>query len=530
MRYYFTVFFVFISFLSFAQKHEQSLIDSLTQKLSLTKEDTNKVNLLDKLSYCYSTIDPDKGVQYGEAAMKLSQQLNWKSGVAKANADLGINYQAKSDYTRALEYNLQALKLSEELNKRMSIAGNLANISLVYLSQSDYSRMLEYAFKALKIYEEQKDKKHIGILSENIGTAYFEQKKYSKTIEYYNAALKNYYALGNKNDIARGLGNKGMVLDAKGNYRKALNNHLKALSINKALGNKKSTQINIANIGLVYFHLKNYPDALKYQLKALKISEEIKAKTSIAINLGNIGETYFVMAKEKKDTSLQQKSIFYLEKAISVCKEINFAGPLIEFGESLTEAYSFSGNYKKAFEHYKEYSMIKDSVFSTQNQLHIANLEASREIERKNKELEIKDAQLQVKEMMISKKHYEHLIYSFSIVLLLLMVGIAIKSLYNYKKSNQSLLREKQKQLTLMNKQVELLKAQTKTLQEISYIQAHDVRGPVATILGLIQLFNFNDFTDETNKIVIEGISDVTTQLDIAVKEVIKKEVPLNSE
>jgi len=60
-------------------------------------------------------------------------------------------------------------------------------------------------------------------------------------------------------------------------------------------------------------------------------------------------------------------------------------------------------------------------------------------------------------------------------------------------------------------------------LEEIAEIQSHDVRGPVATILGLVQLFNMEDYYDPANKVVIEGIHKITDELDIAVQEVVEK-------
>ena len=67
-------------------------------------------------------------------------------------------------------------------------------------------------------------------------------------------------------------------------------------------------------------------------------------------------------------------------------------------------------------------------------------------------------------------------------------------------------------------------------LSDIAHIQAHQVRGPVATILGLIQIFNYDDPTDPINKEVMEGLSVVTERLDTVVKEVIYKENKLRSD
>ena len=76
----------------------------------------------------------------------------------------------------------------------------------------------------------------------------------------------------------------------------------------------------------------------------------------------------------------------------------------------------------------------------------------------------------------------------------------------------------------MIDEQIQSLKAHAKTLEDISYMLAHDVRGPVATILGLAANFNTTNYADPDNKLIIDGISEVANQLDVAVQEVIKKE------
>jgi signal transduction histidine kinase len=77
---------------------------------------------------------------------------------------------------------------------------------------------------------------------------------------------------------------------------------------------------------------------------------------------------------------------------------------------------------------------------------------------------------------------------------------------------------------------LEKIEAQATVLSDIAYTQSHDVRGEVATILGLAQIFNFNDPGDPTNKVVLEGIAEVTEKLDAIVKATIVKENDLSRE
>ncbi len=77
--------------------------------------------------------------------------------------------------------------------------------------------------------------------------------------------------------------------------------------------------------------------------------------------------------------------------------------------------------------------------------------------------------------------------------------------------------------ITEQRKHLLKIEEQNTALREIAFIESHKVRGPVSTILGLEQLFNYNDFSDPINKLIIEGISKTTKDLDLIVREVVRK-------
>lgn len=67
---------------------------------------------------------------------------------------------------------------------------------------------------------------------------------------------------------------------------------------------------------------------------------------------------------------------------------------------------------------------------------------------------------------------------------------------------------------------IQRIQAQNQTLKDIAWIQSHKVRAPVASILGLIQLFNKENLADPTNGEVLEGIEEAAHTLDDVIKEI----------
>ncbi len=61
-----------------AQKQGYALIDSLKSEVAKAAEDTNKVLLLNKLSYESSAISTDEGLKYAREALALAEKLRWE--------------------------------------------------------------------------------------------------------------------------------------------------------------------------------------------------------------------------------------------------------------------------------------------------------------------------------------------------------------------------------------------------------------------------------------------------------------------
>lgn len=68
---------------------------------------------------------------------------------------------------------------------------------------------------------------------------------------------------------------------------------------------------------------------------------------------------------------------------------------------------------------------------------------------------------------------------------------------------------------------IQAIEAQNKKLKEISWMQSHKVRAPVARILGLIALFNEGDMTDKCK--IVDFLTQSANELDEVIKDINKK-------
>lgn len=74
--------------------------------------------------------------------------------------------------------------------------------------------------------------------------------------------------------------------------------------------------------------------------------------------------------------------------------------------------------------------------------------------------------------------------------------------------------------ITKQRMHLNMIERQNQQLKEIAWIQSHEVRGPVASIMGLTQLFNKKDRNDAINSEIIEKVEIAANQLDEVIKKI----------
>lgn len=74
---------------------------------------------------------------------------------------------------------------------------------------------------------------------------------------------------------------------------------------------------------------------------------------------------------------------------------------------------------------------------------------------------------------------------------------------------------------------IEKLERQNKQLKKIAWISSHDVRRPVASMLGLISLYDYNCPEAPFNKEILQHLNTVTMELDAVIHRIVDKTVEL---
>lgn len=511
-------------------------IDSLLQELQKAKDDTNKIKILDYLSYYYEDINQGQGLKYGQQELQLATKLNWQKGIAMSDNSLGDYYESKSDYPKALEYYQDALRVYEVAGAQKVIVNTYVRLARVYQQLSDYSKALEYYLKSAKIYEDTGDKSKLAITYGDIGGIYNERSDYPNAIEYYQKAIKIYLGTGDKFNVAVNESNIGNIYFNKSDFPPALDYHFKSLKIYEESGQANNIAYEYQIIGNIYMEMEYYPTAIQYEQMSLKIAEESENRVLEAYVLAAIGNAYVSMVQDNIQTIKNKKSAgkymsegsipeskadrlqlaeYNLEHSLSIASKMHIT-QLVEFCyETLSEAYNLDGNFDKANEYDNNYHAAIDSVYAKEYKEKIADLELKNQYDQKHLEDSLKTKNQQKIAAIKLNRQRSYLLVAVCFSLFVMVFIILIY--FNYRR-----IRGLHKKVSIQKTELE---KSNQDKERILQIVAHDLRSPVGSISYICDLMMMGDRTEkevlESMKMIknaslgsLELINELVGQID----------------
>ncbi len=362
--------------------------------------------------------DNVKAEEYLLKTIKLSKEYCIKLNLASTFFNLGVIQTSKLDYSRALDLYIYATRIIEETgnmvivendtfhfiqldpriaqyyaSQEKSILSSInTNIGTSYLQQGNYPRAIEYSFKALKASESLGDKERTLQIIVNIANLYSKNSELEKAFDYMQKSLKLAQELQDRKTEATAWLNIGYFYAQQGNQQSALENYQKCLKIAEDISNTIQIGHACTNIGGAYTDMKNYPKAFEYNFKALKTGEDINDNLGIAEAAINIAVIYLRLSEDttivlsKEDEALSEKylsggqkilpnekkarlqlAIDYFQKGLQLTTKLQLRDRVSECYKYLSKAYQLNGDSYRALEYYQNYTTIKDSLFSNEN-------------------------------------------------------------------------------------------------------------------------------------------------------------------
>ncbi|HNZ42169.1 MAG TPA: adenylate/guanylate cyclase domain-containing protein [Bacteroidales bacterium] len=409
----------------YAQKEPLSEIQKIKKELpGLSGLALAKQQLV--LSKLYLTISADTATYYAEEALKLSvlhkddtltgranmslgflhmlggrdslsiYAFNKASALFKKNNDsinlawnymlTGQYYYYQNNYTRALANYHKSLDIYLDMKDPQlysRLIAVLVEISYVYSDMNDFKTALFYLDKALKIAEVFDDKGDgTSNLFTSIGSIYFDMKQYDKSREYYTKAYKLNKKTGDNKGLAYSLYNLGRVYFETGKHETAFHYHQNAADIFNKINDKIGIAATETYIGKYYMVKEKYATALNYFNMALSRCMASNQQSSVAT-------LFYEMGKAKYHMRLFPQALKYSKRSLSIAQEIHYNEYVYKNYQLMSDIYAAGQSYKEALELYKNYVLLKDSIYNADFYRQMSDSEDKYQAYKKQKEIEL---------------------------------------------------------------------------------------------------------------------------------------------
>ena len=283
------IVFILVFFISLVVRANS--LDSLMQLLPKL-EGTEKVDLLNQLSWDLKKTNPEQAIQYAHQSIELSKNVDYTKGQAKALYHLAIIYSIRSDYNNSDSLAHLAIAKYRVDENMVGIAKCWNVLGLNESNKNNFQEATYYLGKALTIFEEVNNKEYILKLEANIGNIHFRQGEFDKALESYLKLLSYDQESNNQESIASSLLNVGAAYVMLGNYSRAFEHLFEALNIVRKINDPYSISKTLNMIGINYFRLEMFEEAITVYREAIAINKTNKLMVGLSENYTNLGNIF----------------------------------------------------------------------------------------------------------------------------------------------------------------------------------------------------------------------------------------------
>ncbi|SFF32758.1 Tetratricopeptide repeat-containing protein [Thermoflexibacter ruber] len=505
----FYIFFVIFSIVltSYCAAQNLALIDSLEKQLNLPIHDTIKGQVLVNLARELYAFDPPRATQYAKQGIEWSRKIKYAWGEAMSINYLGLMAYFRGDNVEATDLHLSALKIAEK--------------------------------------EQLQDV--IGFTFIRLGTINKDEGNYDKAKEYYTQAIAHLRAINHALYLSYALNQMGLFLNIQGKYEEALAHFQEALAISKGIKDERHIAVCLYYIAEVYLKKGDDDTALSYYKESFQFNKKINNLLLYASTMNNIAKIYL-------NKNQIEEAIIHSRVALKKAQQVNLKHEIEGAYHNLYLAYLKKNLTDSTLKYQTLWIAVKDSIFNEQKNRQIIQLQNTYAQEKQRIEIEKQKVELATRNIII---------YALGSIFILLSLMAFILYRNNLIKHRNNLRLQKQKEeilqqkrhieeqnanLQLLNEEItqqkeeieslnnhledliehrtlELKKAvdelskQNQDLQQFSYIVSHNLRSPVARILGLVNILDYKQIKDEYNQQVLSHLSDVSNSLDTIIKD-----------
>lgn len=492
-----TFFFALWALLLFAylglQAQGLPKIDSLKLELR-SGNNSGDYKLLWSLAYELFDVDNDQALSYAERALAVARKQGSDSLTVVAGRLTGQLLRRANRPDDAIKLSLEIKPIAERLGMDGELARILNTLAIIHTFRAEYDKALEYNFQSLVLREKEGDKAKIGIALVNIGLTHYKMGSFDLAVDYNLKARRAYDEAKVPPDMTLLL-NIGLCYNELRNYelaQQSLEDALKACG-----GNCSDAFIMEVEFGLgnSLFFLNQWGASKEHYKASLSIANKIK---DVRYQLENTLKLASV-ALSLKDMAETRRC---LDLAKAIPEKADYREILKYYYKLEAEYFKSLSDYKQASYYLQRVNEVYDTIFSTTV---IRNLTRVQTQYAQRENLAIiaeKNSVLALNEQIITQQRSVNILLGIVVALTTALVIVVYLNYRKIKAVNAELATAKQiiedhnhfldklveiKTKELVDTNEQLVKVNDE-LDNFIYKTSHDIRGPLASLKGMVNL------------------------------------------
>lgn len=461
---------------------------------------------------------PDEAIGYANEAILLSDSIKDLSLSSKSLRLKGGTHYYLGNYDSALFFNKSALYMALKTNDTALINNAHNNIGLTYYAMGSYQNALENLLRALSLKRAMGEVYGRAQTLNNIGLVYDKLKDYVHAREYFNDALDFSTKHSDANLQLYSLNNIAGTYLAQGKLSAANDYFERALAL--GIDNKNWNAVTFSGLAQISQQKEDFNQSKIYFEKAMALRNEIGEKNGIS-------EIYYYYAKEAQLKENYDSALLLLGLSQGIAESIGSKDRMFENFELYVDLYNQRGDLNKAFEYQSKLLGLRDTLFNENMARNLADIQLKIQEEETQALLLQKDEQISE-----NRKLTIFLIVIIGLAIIILIIILVtlrhntrtnkILEQQNFEISDQKeeimlqkenlleknialekahvLIEKQNEQLAQYNEQLQQtvdertnelelrnyeLKIANLELDNFIYKSSHDIRGPLATLMGV---------------------------------------------
>jgi two-component system, sensor histidine kinase and response regulator len=496
VRYYLPIFFFSLLVQSV---QAQTRLDRLWQKID-DKDTTGRIkSCLLLLDHYFHNEKLDTAALLSIRLIEAAQKANSKKYEYAGYSVLADIYYNNGDYPNAIAAFEKGLLAQHELGGK-EIASIFNDIGRAYRRLGDQAKAIEYFFKSVELAHEQKNIQLEATVYNNMALVFSTDGNDSIALDYHYKSLELHKAIGDSAGMALCYSNIGGLHQSQGKIREASENFELALRISELIHDKKQLGFAYSSIASLALLERDYKKALEFFTKAKSMYEAIHVTVYVAESKVGLSETHLGLAN-------YALAIKLAEEALATGEQIQSPELIAGSANQLSIIHKQNGDFKKSLHYLEIATKANSQLRKLESKSALENYNAKYALEKKQLEVEALEKDLKLKQAQEQRERIINYVLIIGTIFLLL-VAFILWRVIRQKQTANMLLQNSQHTVELQNAELRQLGVVKDKLLSIT---AHDFRGPLASINGLIPLLSGNYLSEAERTSVLESL---TSQLN----------------